>query len=321
MRNRRLPAYNTPEGMDICRHCMISALISPLRAYRCHLRVYARGGKACRPSHFKTQAPSHMRRFHERYRGHRLSALFGEHHIVVPQELSIVGFDNIQESAFIVPSLTTVDQPAGEKGRQAAEMIFEAINGHPLERNHMNIPYRIVLRDTLAPARNLSLRPPMPWRLRQEGSLDENKIRAPLRNPHAYKLASSPFGIGDLGKEAYEFADFLAKGKIDRWQILPLGPTGYGNSPYAARSTFAGNELFIDLRQLVRQGYLHEDEITPLPDVSGNQVDFGKTEVWKLPLLKKAAIAFLSNPSADDAGIMPIFLKRNDTGWTTTRSS
>jgi len=76
---------------------------------------------------------------------------FGEHGILVPQEISIVGFDNIQESAFIVPSITTVDQPAGEKGRQAAEMLFSTINGSPSENSHIYIPYRIILRESLAP--------------------------------------------------------------------------------------------------------------------------------------------------------------------------
>ena len=60
----------------------------------------------------------------------------------------------------------------------------------------------------------------------------------------------SPFGIGDFGQEAREILTMLANAKVSLWQILPLGPTGYGDSPYAARSTFAGNELLIDLRSL-----------------------------------------------------------------------
>ena len=51
-----------------------------------------------------------------------------------------------------------------------------------------------------------------------------------------------PYGIGDMGPAAWSFADFLASARVSLWQILPLGPTGYGNSPYAARSSFAGNE-------------------------------------------------------------------------------
>jgi len=105
----------------------------------------------------------------------------------------------------------------------------------------------------------------------------------------------SPHGIGDLGQEAYEFADFLAKGKINHWQILPLGPTGFGNSPYAARSTFAGNELFIDLRQLVQEGYLSQEDCATPPLFSINHVDYEIVGIWKLALLKKAALAFLES--------------------------
>ena len=64
------------------------------------------------------------------------------------------------------------------------------------------------------------------------------------------------YGIGDLGREAYRFADKLKESGVTLWQVLPLGPTGYGNSPYAARSTFAGNELLIDLEALVSEKLL-----------------------------------------------------------------
>ena len=64
------------------------------------------------------------------------------------------------------------------------------------------------------------------------------------------------YGIGDMGRGAYSFVDKLAATGATLWQILPLGPTGYGNSPYASRSTFAGNELLIDLEELVRKGWL-----------------------------------------------------------------
>jgi len=110
-----------------------------------------------------------------------------------------------------------------------------------------------------------------------------------------------PHGIGDLGKEAYEFAEFLAKGKIDHWQILPLGPTGYGNSPYAARSTFAGNELLIDLRQLVISGYLSPEDLDSAPDFPKGTVDYAIVEVWKYQLIKKAAQNFLSSSHKTDA--------------------
>ena len=66
----------------------------------------------------------------------------------------------------------------------------------------------------------------------------------------------SEYGIGDFGENAYSFVDALSDNGVRLWQILPLGPTGYGDSPYAARSAFAGNELMISPRQLYREGFL-----------------------------------------------------------------
>ena len=74
----------------------------------------------------------------------------------------------------------------------------------------------------------------------------------------------SPYGMGTLGKEAYRFVDFLASAGQKNWQILPLSPTGYGDSPYQSCSTFAGNPYFIDLDRLVERGYITQDEINAL---------------------------------------------------------
>lgn len=71
----------------------------------------------------------------------------------------------------------------------------------------------------------------------------------------------SPYGIGTLGRAAYEFADFLADAGQSYWQMLPLGPTGYGDSPYQCASTFAGNPYFIDLDLLIEDGLLLPDEV------------------------------------------------------------
>lgn len=86
----------------------------------------------------------------------------------------------------------------------------------------------------------------------------------------------SPYGIGTLGKEAYQFVDFLEKAGQKNWQILPLSPTGYGDSPYQSCSTFAGNPYFIDLDRLVDRGYITQEEIQSL--FWGNEptsVDYG----------------------------------------------
>ena len=75
-------------------------------------------------------------------------------------------------------------------------------------------------------------------------------------------IASLPsaYGIGTFSKEAYEFVDFLAQAGQKLWQILPLGPTGYGDSPYQSFSTFAGNPYFISLEELIEEGLLTRAE-------------------------------------------------------------
>ena len=109
---------------------------------------------------------------------------------------------------------------------------------------------------------------------------------------HVTSLPSNG-GIGDLGRAAYEFADFLAAGKQKYWQVLPLSPTGYGNSPYAALSAFAGNPLLISLERLADWGWIAADKLAGLPGPSGN-VHFDLVTETKLPLLHEAALNFLS---------------------------
>lgn len=75
----------------------------------------------------------------------------------------------------------------------------------------------------------------------------------------------SPFGVGTLGRQAREFADFLAQAGQSYWQILPIGPTGYGDSPYQSFSSRAGNPYFIDLDELEKQGLLEREEYASLP--------------------------------------------------------
>ena len=74
-----------------------------------------------------------------------------------------------------------------------------------------------------------------------------------------------PYGVGSMGKDAYSFVDFLKKAGQSYWQILPLTPTGYGNSPYQSSSTFAGNPYLIDLEMLVEEGLLTREELELLP--------------------------------------------------------
>lgn len=102
-------------------------------------------------------------------------------------------------------------------------------------------------------------------------------------------------GIGTIGKQAYRFIDWLIEAGQSLWQILPLGPTGYGDSPYAAFSTFAGNPLLIDLDKLCELGYVTQDDIKPPPYIKNEgPVDYGSVVWWKLPVLKKAALNYLN---------------------------
>ena len=95
------------------------------------------------------------------------------------------------------------------------------------------------------------------------------------------------FGIGDLGPQAYEFADFLRGGGQSLWQVLPLGPTGYGDSPYACYSAFAGNPLLISPEQLVSDGLLSSAELKSIGSES-DAVNFAEAHQLKDELLSKA---------------------------------
>ncbi|HUS10479.1 MAG TPA: 4-alpha-glucanotransferase [Pyrinomonadaceae bacterium] len=101
-----------------------------------------------------------------------------------------------------------------------------------------------------------------------------------------------PFGIGDLGPEAFAFADFLEAAGQSIWQMLPLGPTGYGDSPYACYSAFAGNTLLISLEELVTVGLLSENELANAPQFSSDRVDFAAVHAYKDSILRSAFVAF-----------------------------
>ena len=100
-------------------------------------------------------------------------------------------------------------------------------------------------------------------------------------------------GIGDLGPVAYEFVDWLALAQQTLWQTLPLGPIGYGNSPYSCTSAFAGNVLMISLERLADRGYIDPDRLAAIDEPVG-RVDFDRVRERKLPLLRDAAARFLS---------------------------
>jgi len=97
-----------------------------------------------------------------------------------------------------------------------------------------------------------------------------------------------PDGIGDLGDEAYRFVEWLERTGQSLWQILPLGPTGYGDSPYQALSAFAGNPLLVSLDMVASEGWLEDSDLAGRPTFSEDRVDFGLAIAWKTDLLDTA---------------------------------
>lgn len=108
---------------------------------------------------------------------------------------------------------------------------------------------------------------------------------------------SSPYGIGTLGKEARAFIDFLKESGQSYWQLLPICPTSYGDSPYQSYSTFAGNPYFIDLDMLAEEGLLHKEEYANIDwESEPDDVNYGVLYAKRYPVLHKAAERFLAAP-------------------------
>src|SRR6202011_2869722 len=109
----------------------------------------------------------------------------------------------------------------------------------------------------------------------------------------------SRFGIGGLGPEAFAFADFLKGAGMRVWQVLPIGPTGYGDAPYQSFSAFAGNPLLISPEKLVEHGYLTPSDIADVPPFPTAEVDFGWVVPFKSDLLRKAHRNFAATPASE----------------------
>lgn len=120
-------------------------------------------------------------------------------------------------------------------------------------------------------------------------------------------------GIGDLGPEAYRFVDWLASAKQRYWQVLPLGPTGFGDSPYQAFSAFAGNPLLIDLLAWVERGWLDPADLKGAP-AAGPAVDYGAVVAFKQEALGRAHRAFLQKASRQEQEALAAF-RRREAAW------
>lgn len=120
-----------------------------------------------------------------------------------------------------------------------------------------------------------------------------------------------PYGIGDLGEAAFKFVDFLAAAGQTYWQILPLGPTGYGDSPYQCFSAFAGNTLLISPEKLIEDDLITDADLADTPAFDDNKVDYGGVYNWKTHLLAKAYEGFHHVTSVDLRGRFERFMQEN----------
>ncbi len=109
----------------------------------------------------------------------------------------------------------------------------------------------------------------------------------------------SRFGIGSIGNRARRFIDFLADTSQQIWQVLPLGPTGFGNSPYMCYSAMAGNPLLISLEGIRDYGFLHDDDFYGAPEFPADRVDYAAVEAYKMPLLRRAFDNFMQRASGE----------------------
>ncbi|HMN77465.1 MAG TPA: 4-alpha-glucanotransferase [Burkholderiaceae bacterium] len=118
-------------------------------------------------------------------------------------------------------------------------------------------------------------------------------------------------GAGDFGAAAYRFVDWLASAGQSRWQVLPLGPTGLGNSPYMSPSAFAGNLLLIDLEELAQRGWLDAGELQPDPAFDAQRVDFERVIPWRTSRLVRAARRFAADAKGADRDTFDAFCRRH----------
>jgi 4-alpha-glucanotransferase len=124
-----------------------------------------------------------------------------------------------------------------------------------------------------------------------------------------------PYGIGEIGAHARAFVDRMHDMELSVWQFLPTGPTAYGDSPYQALSTFAGNEMLIDTGNLIELGLLTESEVGELTTLSAEFVDYGTLIPLKSRLLNLAAERFRTSASDELKAVYAAFLEQNNERW------
>src|ERR1700731_5018607 len=117
-------------------------------------------------------------------------------------------------------------------------------------------------------------------------------------------------GIGDSGPAAYQFVDCLASARQGIWQVLPLGPIGFGNSPYSATSAFAGNPLLISLERLAEHGWIGREKLAGL-STDSPFVEYDRVFAGKMPLLFEAARHFVASAGDAERGRLTGFRRKN----------
>ncbi|MBI4675376.1 MAG: 4-alpha-glucanotransferase [Chloroflexi bacterium] len=120
-----------------------------------------------------------------------------------------------------------------------------------------------------------------------------------------------PYGIGDLGAPAFDFVDWLVQAGQSYWQVLPLSPTGYGDSPYQGLSAFAGNPMLISPEKLLEVGHLHASDLENLPAFPRAGVDFGWIISWKMELLQRAYTNFKTRGTRVQRAAFEQFMRDN----------
>ncbi|HBX51364.1 MAG: 4-alpha-glucanotransferase [Bacteroidetes bacterium RIFOXYA12_FULL_35_11] len=122
------------------------------------------------------------------------------------------------------------------------------------------------------------------------------------------------YGIGTLGKEAFSFIDFLYEAGQKIWQILPLGPTGFGNSPYQCYSSVAGNPFLIDLEKLVEEGWIPQNELDNIGSYifSEDTVNFNDVIIFKEQMLHKAYLNFKLSATEKEQNVFEFFCTENE---------
>jgi 4-alpha-glucanotransferase len=155
--------------------------------------------------------------------------------------------------------------------------------------------------------------PPIAWRPRKHYV---NLVIFPRRSGILLHVTSLPgsHGIGDFGESACEFIEFLAGSGQKIWQVLPLNPTGYGDSPYQCFSAFAGNPLFINLEALREEGLLSAQDLRNAPNFPDEQVAYAHVIAFKLEILHKAARTFFADGTKTDRRAFDTFCQKSG-GW------